>query len=66
MKKFKFECQKCLNITINSISHTSREQLLHKYEKLRLFLSGPSVSQNPQAQAYSKNLLAQKIVVGNL
>ncbi|XP_011493871.1 PREDICTED: nucleoporin GLE1 [Ceratosolen solmsi marchali] len=62
MKKFKFECQKCLNITINSISHTSREQLLHKYEKLRLFLSGPSVSQNPQAQAYSKNLLAQKIV----
>ncbi|KAJ8681405.1 hypothetical protein QAD02_017192 [Eretmocerus hayati] len=65
MKKFKFECQKTLNITINAISQTSREQLIDKYNKLKSFLSGkgsPNILLNPQAEAYSKNLLAHKIV----
>lgn len=69
MKKFKFECQKTLNLTINSISSVSREQLLDKYEKLRNFLSGkgsPNILLNPQAEAFSKNLLAKKIVVRKL
>lgn len=66
MKKFKFECQKTLNITINAINHVSREQLLDKYEKLRMFLSGkssPNILLNPQAEAFSKSLLAFKICV---
>lgn len=66
MKKFKFECQKTLNITINSISHVSREQLIDKYEKLKMFLSGkssPNILTNRGAENFSKNLLAKKIVV---
>ncbi|XP_014215972.1 nucleoporin GLE1 isoform X2 [Copidosoma floridanum] len=65
MKAFKSECRKTLNITINSISHLNREQLMDKYDKLRLFLSGkgsPNILLNPQAEAYSKYLLAQKIL----
>ncbi|KAL7289651.1 hypothetical protein TKK_0016380 [Trichogramma kaykai] len=65
MKKFKFECQKLLNITVNSISQGSREQLVEKYDKLKSFLSGrssPNILTNPQAEAFSKHLLAQKIV----
>ncbi|XP_058793400.1 mRNA export factor Gle1 [Phymastichus coffea] len=64
-KKFKFECQKSLNLAVNAISHASREQLVDKFERLKAFLLGkgtPNISSNPQAQYYSKCLLAQKIV----
>lgn len=64
-KKFKFECQKTLNLAINAVSHNSQEQLVEKYNKIKNFLTGrgtPNISANPQALNYSKYLLAQKIV----
>lgn len=66
MKKFKFEAQKTINLPINAISHVSREQLIDKYDKLKTFLSGkgsPNILLNPEAEAFSKHLLAKKIVV---
>lgn len=66
MKKLRFELQKSLNITINSITVVSREQLIDKYNKLRTFLSGKgsiNILQDPQMESYAKNLVAQKIVV---
>ena len=68
-KKFKLECQKTITTTINTLTSQRREQLIEKYEKLRLFLAGqgsPNIASNPQAEAYSKNLLAHKIVVSKL
>ena len=71
IKKYRFDLQKAINITINSISANSGEVLIDKITKLRRLLGGQSVnvmgkavdtSRHPQAKLYCCNLLAQKLV----
>lgn len=66
MKKFRFECQKGINIPVNAISGLSREHLVDKYEKLYRLLDGkPPVQANkhPEGIAFCKLTLAKKFVV---
>lgn len=65
-KKFRFECQKAINIPVNTISSVNGAHLMEKYNKLRLLLEGkssPNVNQHPQGSVFCKNLLAKNIVV---
>jgi nucleoporin GLE1 len=72
VKKYRFDLQKAVNTTINSISASSGESLIDKISKLRALIGGQSldvmgksvsVSQHPEARLYCCNLLAQKLVV---
>lgn len=71
-KKYRFELQKAINITVNSISANSGEGLIEKIGRLRALIGGQSVdvmgksvsiSQHPEARLYCCNLLAKKLVV---
>lgn len=65
-KKFRFECQKAINVPVNTISVINGSHLLDKYNKLRNLLSGRSslnVNQYSQGPLFCKNLLARNIVV---
>ncbi|KAK2581753.1 hypothetical protein KPH14_002232 [Odynerus spinipes] len=64
-KKFRFECQKAINIPVNAISAISEQHLKDKYERLHNLLIGkssPNVNQHPQGAAFCKDVLAKKIV----
>lgn len=64
-KKFRFDCQKAINIPVNTIAATSEQHLRDKYDKLRNLLMGkssPNVAQYPQGTAFCKFILAKKIV----
>lgn len=64
-KKFRFECQKAINIPVNAISGINQQHLKDKYERLYNLLMGkswPDVNQYPQGAAFCKNILAKKIV----
>ncbi|XP_078039527.1 gle1 RNA export mediator [Augochlora pura] len=64
-KKFRFECQKAINIPVNAISGISRQHLYDKYERLNSLLKGessPNVNQYPEGAAFCKNMLAKEIV----
>lgn len=67
-KKFRFDCQKAINIPVNAISGINQQHLKDKYERLYNLLMGkscPDVNQYPQGAAFCKNILAKKIVVCN-
>lgn len=67
-KKFRFDCQKAINIPVNAISGISERHLRDKYERLHNLLTGkssPNVNQHPHGIAFCKNTLAKKIVVRN-
>ena len=75
VKKYRFELQKAVNITVNSISANSGEGLLEKIYRFQCLLGGKSVdvmgkavntTQHPQAKLYCCNLLAKKLVVNTL
>ncbi|XP_076646224.1 gle1 RNA export mediator [Halictus rubicundus] len=64
-KKFRFECQKAINIPVNAISGINRQHLYDKYERLHNLLTGqssPNVNQYTQGATFCKNVLAKKIV----
>ncbi|XP_012266243.2 mRNA export factor Gle1 [Athalia rosae] len=64
-KKFRFECQKAINIPVNAISGVSREHLFDKYDKLSRLLGGKpptNANQHPQGIAFCKYTLAKKFV----
>ncbi|XP_011862212.1 PREDICTED: nucleoporin GLE1 [Vollenhovia emeryi] len=64
-KKFRFECQKAINIPVNAISGVSEQHLRDKYDRLHNLLIGklsPNVTQHPQGVIFCKNHLAKKIV----
>ncbi|XP_046834195.1 mRNA export factor GLE1 [Vespa crabro] len=64
-KKFRFECQKAINIPVNAISVINEQHLKDKYERLHNLLIGrssPNVGQHPQGAAFCKDVLAKKIV----
>lgn len=64
-KKFRFECQKAINIPVNAISGISHQHLTDKYEKLHNLLMGkswPNVNQHPHGADFCKNILAKKLV----
>jgi len=72
VKKYRFDLQKAINITINSISANSGEGLTEKITHLRALMEGRQVSvmgkqvdigQHPEARLYCCNLLALKLVV---
>ena len=61
VKKYRFELQKAVNITVNSISANSGEGLLEKIYRFQCLLGGKSVdvmgkavntTQHPQAKLY--------------
>lgn len=65
-KKFRFECQKAINIPVNAISAVSRQHLRDKYDRLQNLLTGkssPNVMQYPQGLTFCKDHLAKQIVV---
>lgn len=65
-KKFRFECQKAINIPVNAISGVSEQHLRDKYDRLHNLLIGkssPNVTQHPQGVIFCKDHLAKKIVV---
>ncbi|KMQ90590.1 nucleoporin gle1 [Lasius niger] len=64
-KKFRFECQKAINIPVNAISGVSEQHLRDKYDRLHNLLIGkssPNVTQHPQGVIFCKDHLAKKIV----
>ncbi|XP_054013711.1 mRNA export factor GLE1 [Hylaeus anthracinus] len=64
-RKFRFECQKAINIPVNAISGINEQHLRDKYERLHNLLTGramPNVNEYPQGIAFCKNILAKKIV----
>ncbi|XP_033304180.1 nucleoporin Gle1-like isoform X2 [Bombus bifarius] len=65
MKKFRFECQKAINIPVNAISGISKQHLTDKYERLHILLMGkswPNVNEHPHGANFCKNILAKKLV----
>lgn len=72
MKKYRFNCQKAVNIPINTISAVSPQHLLDKFDKLSLLLSGSTVrvadvnissSDHPLGVRFCTLLVAKKLVV---
>ena len=72
IRRYRFELQKAVTCTVNSISASSGEDLIHKIGKLRTLIGGHSidvmgksinVGQHPEAKLYCSNLFAKKIVV---
>ncbi|XP_072746236.1 uncharacterized protein Gle1 isoform X2 [Anoplolepis gracilipes] len=64
-KKFRFECQKAINIPVNAISGVSEQHLRDKYDRLHNLLIGkssPNVTQHSQGVIFCKDHLAKKIV----
>ncbi|EZA50527.1 Nucleoporin GLE1 [Ooceraea biroi] len=63
-KKFRFECQKAINIPVNAISAISEEHLRDKYDRLQNLLNGKfaNVMQHAQGVFFCKDHLAKKIV----
>ncbi|KYQ60193.1 Nucleoporin GLE1, partial [Trachymyrmex zeteki] len=64
-KKFRFECQKAINIPVNAISGVSEQHLRDKYDRLQNLLTGKllsNVTHHPQGVIFCKNHLAKKIV----
>lgn len=75
VKKYRFDLQKAVNITVNSISANSGEGLLEKIHRFQFLLGGKSVdvmgkavntTRHPQAKLFCCNLLAKKLVVNTL
>ncbi|XP_071860558.1 gle1 RNA export mediator [Bombus fervidus] len=65
MKKFRFECQKAINIPVNAISGINQQHLTDKYERLHILLIGkswPNVNEHPYGADFCKNVLAKKLV----
>ncbi|XP_076624029.1 gle1 RNA export mediator [Colletes latitarsis] len=65
MKKFRFECQKAINIPVNAISSFDERHLRDKYDRLHNLLIGkssPNINQHPEGPAFCKDVLAKKIV----
>ena len=71
LKKYRFDLQKAVTGTINSVSSNSGEGLIEKIVHLKRLLSGQSVhvgtksvsiGYHPDAKLYCCNLLAAKIV----
>lgn len=73
-KKYRFDLQKAVNTTVNSISASSGESLMEKIHRLQKLFGGQSVDvmgkpvniaqhQYPEAKLYCCNLLAKKLVV---
>lgn len=72
LKKYRFDLQKVITSTVNTISRQSGEHLLEIISKFKRVLSGQQVDvmgkslstgQHPHAKLYCCNLLAKKIVV---
>ncbi|XP_048264467.1 mRNA export factor Gle1 isoform X2 [Bombus terrestris] len=64
-KKFRFECQKAINIPVNAISGINQQHLTDKYERLHILLMGkswPNVNEHPYGADFCKNILAKKLV----
>lgn len=71
-KKYRFDCQKAVNIPVNAISPVNASHLRDKLQKLTLLLSGQpvsiadgvrvSASQHPAGIPFCKDLLAKKFV----
>lgn len=75
MKKFRFNCQKAVNIPVNAISAVTAQHLEDKFVKLKQLLSGMQViagdvqfsaADHPLGVHYCTMLLAKKFVVNNL
>ncbi|CAH1405014.1 unnamed protein product [Nezara viridula] len=71
LKKFRSECQKAVNISVNAISPTSAAHMNDKLKKLTSILSGQQImvngklfipNQHPMGVQYCTYFLAQKIV----
>jgi nucleoporin GLE1 len=71
LKKFRFDCQKAVNIPVNAISPISADHLQDKLFKLSSVISGQPVkvgndqviaASHPEGIAFCKNLLAKKFV----
>lgn len=72
LKKYRFDCQKAVNIPVNAISPVSASHLRDKLQKLTLLLSGQpvvigdgiriSAAQHPAGVPFCKDLLAKKFV----
>lgn len=72
LKKYRFDCQKAINIPVNAISAVSPQHLTDKFDKLVAILSGASVkigditvsaNSHPLGKQYCTLLLAKKFVV---
>lgn len=72
LKKFRFNCQKCVNTPVNSIAAVSAVHLQDKLEKILLLLSGNQVPigdfcfnavEHPMGIKYCTFLLAKKFIV---
>ena len=72
VKKYRFQLQKAVTMTVNSISANSGEDLRDKISRLQRLLRGDtieavgrplSIRNHPAAKMYSCNLLAKKLVV---
>lgn len=75
VKKYRFDLQKAVNTTVNSISANSGEGIREKISRLKQLLGGQPVDvmgkavntqQHPEARLFCCNLLAKKLVVWNL
>lgn len=72
MKKYRFNCQKAVNIPLNAISAVSPQHLQDKFDKLSLLLSGSTVrvgdvnissSEHPLGVRFCTLFVAKKLVV---
>lgn len=72
MKKFRFNCQKAVNIPVNSIAATSSEHMKDKFDKITQLLAGHqiysgdvrfSAAEHPLGVHYCTWLLAKKFIV---
>ena len=72
LKKYRFDLQKAITITVNSISANSGDDLKGKISRLQRLLRGDtidlmgkslSIRDHPLAEMYCCNLLAKKLVV---
>lgn len=72
LKKFRFNCQKALNVPVNSIASTSPEHLQDKFDKITQLLGGKqiylvdvsfSAADHPLGIQYCTMLLAKKFIV---
>ena len=72
LKKYRFDLQKAITMTVNSISANSGEDLRGKISRLQRLIRGDtidvmgkslSIRNHPSAKMYCCNLLAKKLVV---
>ena len=75
LKKYRFELQKAITMTVNSISANSGEDLRGKIARLQRLVRGDSIEvmgkplsirNHPAAKMYCCNLLATKLVVSDM